>query len=318
MHREDCFLRLPCREELYENQDVPETPYLAAAEQSLTWEEQGSLGNMAYLIEMSSAWSEVLQHLYRTKYRAVGDEAGVYERFYGQKQRQLQWFTHHLPPHMFPCNRQNIERALHNGYIGTFISLHALYHTAAMQLNRHAVYDELEHEGLHRNLRAAQYHARELLNVTHTLSKLYREQRSSGPARIFSTPFLGYAILSAVDILTSIGTLADLQSDLQLVQSSLEVVQELSRYWSSAQKQLEMIANRFTDIVGALEDANTSNNVFITTDAMENTFGRELDLFFSPPVEVRLQALGLGTAAREGQGVLTIESLASGIRGYGH
>lgn len=60
---------------------------------------------------------------------------------------------------------------------------------------------------------------------------------------------------------------------------------------------------------------NVSAEIFVATDAIEDTFGKELDLFYSPPVEARLNALGYGWAMRTGHGVLTIGSLESGIKG---
>ena len=186
-----------------------------------------------------------------------------------------------------------------------------------MKLNRHAEYMELHEEGLRRNIRAAQYHARELLKVTQTLAALHRKRASSELTWIFSAPFHAYSILSAVDILTSLGSLADLKYDLDLVQSSLEVVQELGRYWASAEKQLEMIAVRFRDIMSALESASTTDTDFVTTDPMEDIFGRGLDLLFSPPVEARLRALGLDPRTGEGSHLLAIGSVSPGVGGYG-
>jgi hypothetical protein len=306
LHSDDCFLRLPCREDLYEAQNIPETPYFSTVERSLPRNGSASLGNMAYLIAVSSAWSDVLQNLYRTKHRVIDREDGAYERFYDEKQRQLQAFIDRLPSHLFPSNTQNIQQSLQGGYAGTFICLHALYHTTLMKLNRHAAYGELREGGLSRNLRAAQFYARELLKVTHTLSELHRERHSPELAWIFSTPFQGYSVLSAVDILTSMGSLADMKSDIRLVQSSLEVVQELSRYWASAQKQLQMIVVRLGELMKALDTASVEDTVFVTTQPMEDIFGKKLDLLLSPGVEEKLTALGLGAMMKEGNGVLTI------------
>lgn len=312
LHNEDCFLRLPCREDLYEKQEPPTTPYFASIEQDLDWQEQVSLqnmGNMAYLIAISSAWSDVLQNIYRTKHPIVSKERSMYETFYQQKQRQLRTLTKRLPPHLFPCTTQNIERALQGGYIGTFVSLHTLYHATHMKLNRHALLEELEEEHLSRNLRAAQYHAREVLKVSHRISELHQAQHPSELTWIFSTPFQGQSILYAVDILTSIGSLVELKSDLQLVQGSLEVVQQLSKYWASAQKQLKMIIIRVEETKRALETVSADHAASVTTVPMEDTSGKELDLFFSPSVEARLHALGLGKVTSGGKGLLVIETL---------
>lgn len=317
LSNEDCFLRLPCREDLYESQEIPETPYFAMAGQGLNWQEHATLGNMAHLIAIASAWSDVLQSIYRTKHRAIHAEHDAYEVFYGERQRQLQAFTNRLPTHWFPSNTPKIERALQSGYLGSFICLHALYHTTQMKLNRHALQDDLKEKSLGRNLRVAQFHARELLKITQTMSELQRAQSVSELAGIFSTPFLGYSILSAVDTLTSIGSLVDLKSDLLLVQSSLGLVEELGKYWAGAQEQFEVMAVRFREMTTALQTASVEDIVFCTTEPMDDPFGKELDLLFSPPVEDRLRGLGLGMEARRGKGVLSIKTPGLGIRDYG-
>ncbi|ERF75884.1 hypothetical protein EPUS_01250 [Endocarpon pusillum Z07020] len=311
LQNEDCFIRVPCSEELYENQDIPVTPLFGTIDQNVSWPKPASLGTMSYLIVISSIWGQVLQYLYREKHRTFESDDDKYEKFYSGKQRQLRRFIDRLPPHLFACNTQNIQQALQEGYAETFILLHARYHTVLMKLNRHAPHREMDESSLSRNIRAAQFHARELLKFTLLLSKVYEEQRSSKPARTFSVPFQAYSMLSAVDILTSIGTLADLKSDLQLVQSSYEVVQKLSKYWASAQKQLKVIALRFEEIMKALQCAPREYAFFVTADAMEDLFGKDLDLFFAPTVEERFAALGFPLTISNESGVLRINSLDS-------
>ena len=313
LHKGDCLLRLPCRDDLYEQEEIPAAPYFATFEQGLTRQKEARLGNMAFLIAISSSWNDVLQYLYRTRHRVVETQSGAYEHFYGEKQRQLQAFTESLPPHLFPCERPNIERALERGYIGTLISLYALYHATQMKLNRYALCDEMSEASLGRNLRAARHHARELLKFTHTLSDLHRQRASLEQPRIFSVPFYGHSTLSAVDILTSIGSLADLNSDLQLVQNSLGIAQELSRHRVSAQRQPESTVVRFAAMMKALENGYAKDTVFVTTNPMEEPFDQEMDLLFSPPIEARLTALGLGTRTGNGKEVLTIETVGPGI-----
>jgi hypothetical protein len=71
---------------------------------------------------------------------------------------------------------------------------------------------------------------------------------------IVSTPFTGYGILIAVDILTSAGSLAELPALLELVSGGSEVIEEPVQYWSSAPRQWKMMAERFQH-VGSTVDA---------------------------------------------------------------
>ena len=93
------------------------------------------------------------------------------------------------------------------------------------------------------------------------------------------------------------------------MQSWPEVVQELSKDWASAEKQLKMIAVRFKDIMKALESADAEDTMFSTAHPMDDTLGKELDLLFSPPVEARLIALALSATSGESHD-LTIKSVS--------
>lgn len=317
LHIDDCFLRLPCKEARYENQDIPDIPNLGMIHQkNLKWEEHASLGNMAFLIFIASVWGDVVQYLYRLRYRIASVEDSGYEGYYRDKERQLQAFVDRLPLHLFPCNLQNIQKAMQEGYIGTLISIHEIYHTTVMKINRHGVHAELEEESLKRNLRAAQYHARELLTIYHRLSNQYHESRSWTPASICSTPFQGYAILSAMDILTSVGALTDLRSDLKLVQGSLEIFQESSKCWRDVEEKWGLVAARVREVTLALCSGSAEKSkVFLLKNPIDDAFGKELDVLFSPAVSKRFEASGLATAFAEGKAVLFIEGLKPAISG---
>jgi hypothetical protein len=91
----------------------------------------------------------------------------------------------------------------------------------------------------------------------------------------------------------------------------------LGKYWAGAQEQFEVMAVRFREMTTALQTASVEDIVFCTTEPMDDPFGKELDILFSPPVEDRLRGLGLGMEARRGKGVLSIKTPGLGIRDYG-
>ena len=305
LRNEDCFLRLPCDERLFETQQIPETPHFVAGRDGLDRLGSRSLGNMAYLVVLASTWNDLLLNLYRTGHRVPHDDT-KYEKFYQNRSEQLRIFANKMPPHLSPCDVPNIEQALRGGYIGALMSLHGLYHMGHMKLNRHAASDGISQERLGRNLRAAQYHARELLKITRTLAEVYQQKSVDGPAWVFTTPFVGYSITTAVDILTSIGSLYDLTGDLPFIKSSLEVMAELSKHWSSSRMQLGRLGPRYEALQAALKDVTPEQKVFVTTQAMEDAFGKEVDLLFSPPLHTRLGALGLEHLVGGGAGIVTI------------
>jgi hypothetical protein len=87
-----------------------------------------------------------------------------------------------------------------SGKLGTFMTMHAVYHTTAMKLNRYIQYSTLSKPQLHHHISVAQHHAESLLVIMDTLA-LGRSSAQSSPSCVagmppkFSSPFIGYSII---------------------------------------------------------------------------------------------------------------------------
>ena len=294
---DDCLLRLPCDEALYEGGKIPLTPFFHNStmdpEESLGADRSG-LGLMAYLIEVSSIWGRVLARAYRSEYQSTNEYGHPAEQFYEKKTRELaEWkaglssYSHSSP--------DNIDKAIQGGYIGIFVSLHLLYHCTAMKLNRHVRFKYMSSWQIDRNIRTARHHAREVLNMMPFLAKVERQKRTPEHAFVVSPPFTGYAILTAIDILTSADSLASLPGLLGPMNSGIEVMEELAGFWASAEHQKNLIAERFGNLVGSVEDkgAAAGKVAFFAEKPMETTFGLEHDLIYSAPRLQYLRAIGV-------------------------
>jgi hypothetical protein len=302
-----CLVRLPGREELYDQQSIPDMPLLAMLESNLTQWESANLGEMAHMVAIVSVWAEVTRSLYCTRNGLTGSWHGHYEAFYTAKQVKLQALIAHLPPRLDPSDTQKIKQALREGYIGSLVSLYAIHHMTHMALNRYVFYGELSAKSMCRNMKAAQFHAREILRLVHTTVQLHGALYPSDEVSMatFCTPLLACSISTALDILTSVGSLNDLESDILLVQSNLLVVQELGTVWATAQGRSRMIAVRFEKIMHGLGQATTEAAAFVATDPMDYALDGDVDLFFSPPLETRLRSLGLDPATVK---IMTIDT----------
>lgn len=129
-------------------------------------------------------------------------------------------------------------------YAGTFVSLYAIYHAAAMRLNRHARPSALPRHKVERNISHAIFDAENFLQVMAWLAQANRKRDIGRDDFVFSTPFPGYVFLQAVDVLTAGGRLVDLPGRLQAIHASLKTLHELTRFWSSAKAQLKTIQGR--------------------------------------------------------------------------
>jgi hypothetical protein len=297
IHNRDIFLRLPCPEDIYESDSASESPFFyneILDPTLLLPHNEGLTGSMAYLALVSSAWGDVLHNIYHIRYHRLDNYESDYEAFNANIQSRLNSWMSSLPHHLV-CSESNTDLSIKEGYIGTFISLHTLYHTTLMKLHRHVRHESLSQAAICRNVRAARHHALELLRITSTLAKVDRQKRLPATVDLkfaFSTPFTGYAILSAVEILSAAGLIRRLPEDLSLFKSGLCVVEELADFWFSARGQRNAIQRRLED-VGTMAISQVGKIAYRTMRPMETTFGIENDLLYTMGNKEMFEAMGL-------------------------
>jgi hypothetical protein len=307
----NCLLRLPCEEGAYAREEIPRTPFFHTPimDPKLSLEaDRSGLGMMAHLVEVSTIWGDVLEHGYRSKYQSAEQYREPAEEFYQEQMAKLDTWKAGLASHLHP-SQDNIDKAFQGGYIGVFVSLWLLYHCAAMKLCRHVRFQYMKPEYIDRNITHARHHARQVLDMMPSLAKANREKRMPESAFIFSTPFTGYGILIAVDILTATGLLAELPALLELLSSGSEVMEELAKYWTSASRQWKMIGERFQNLLSTVhaEGATTGKAAFYVKKPMEVIFGLEHDLIYNMPLDQRMGVIGVKSLSYGGEELIEIK-----------
>ncbi|KAL9107472.1 MAG: hypothetical protein Q9227_007669 [Pyrenula ochraceoflavens] len=318
INNEDCLLRLPIDEHLYERQQSAETPFfpneIIDPAQSVA-ADRSNVGAMAYHAQISSLWGDVLANIYRSSHRGSQTYAAVYESFYKRLNVQFEQWMDNLPSHLIN-KPENADAAIRDGYIGTYIALHALYHTSLMKLNRHCRWSLLAPDVIARNIERAVYHAKALLQTVHILSKTDRQARLPDVEFAFSTPFTSFSILTAVDILSAAGRLTDLPYYSDLVDHALELVDELAGFWATARRHRKTILRRVGDLRDAARETSGEKTVFATNQAMETTFSEDEDIIYSVPRETLFKALGIEDELIAEDKVLQVQASYNGGIGY--
>lgn len=318
LQSEDTFLRLPCDEDLYERQATVDTPYFQnniidpvlgrAASPSR------SLGPMAYLVEISSHWGDVLRHIYRSSYQSAQHYHDDYNAFYYITNQKLSSWMKNLPPQLTD-NASDANFTLSKGTISIFIKLHTLYYATIIKLNRNIRYAHLSAPCVARNIRAAIKHAWQLLQMMQTFQVAQHERTSPSPSLspkarhqepqtscsllAGSTPFAGYAIFTAIDILSAGGSLEreSFTSMMKAMKAGLDIVDELSQCWASATAQRKAIRRRIEVLAQrATEDATEGKIAWKCKEAMDTTLGVDQDVFYADSadgIEMLLEPLGL-------------------------
>ncbi len=304
---------------MYENQEPVKTPYFDndLTDQRLCQEIVPSqLGPMAYYAQIASIWGDVLANIYRSPHQSVERYSADYEAFHITINQRLASWKASLPEYL-SYNTFNTNASVSNGSVGTFISLHTVYHATAMKLNRDIRHADLPAASVTQAIREATDHAFQLLEIMQTLSNADRRKHyTSNPSRAFqqqlripfSTPFAGYAILIAIDILSAGGSLeqTELTNRFRIMNGGLKVAEQLGQFWSSARAQRKAIRKRVEQLADSATAGEASGKkVWIVRVPMDKTFGSRQDVFYNDSVQQpagRAQFLkNLGFSARDEQ-----------------
>ena len=261
----DVYLRLPCHDTMYDNSQPSNAPFYnnSVIDPTLAILTPSSpVAPMAWLCLISALWGDVMTFIYRAIHRAPAGYRDAYEAFHAEMQTAFQGWYSRLPPDLHYSDA-NLDRSIQYGYAGTFISMHVLYHFSLMKLNRN-VRHALIPEQLPRNIRAAHYHAHELLRIMCGIAAARRDivQPIEGqPARwSFSTPFSGYATLSAIDVVSGGSPEARLGQTLESIRGGMVCLRELAQYWDSARAQHTAGEKRALQIENVIQRPNKARN----------------------------------------------------------
>ncbi|KAK1144391.1 hypothetical protein N8T08_005544 [Aspergillus melleus] len=247
------YLRLPCREEVYEAQQYTTVPYFQSFLNQLPVsldDELSGLSAMALLIDILSLWGEVSDHVFRLSLIPAEAYSRLFGEFHANVVRRSDEWTARLPDHL-TFTAVNMERSIRAKKADAFISIHLLYHATLMKLNRHARSKNLPDGLVDRYIHATRNHAVEILRISVALMRYAADYESSRSALdpnvskgTLLNPFLGYVILSAVDVLSADGLIVDLPECIRLIGGGLEVMRELSRFWASTVPLVALIDAR--------------------------------------------------------------------------
>lgn len=280
---DDTFLRLPCLENVYEASSSCDTPFFDFELLSRQAAPGPPLGHMAYLTLISAIWGEVLTFTSRAVHRPDAGYERLYETFYAQTYERLDAWHNMLPANL-QYTPQNLDNSIIEGYAGTFISLHALYHTTVIRLNRHVRIRALPIEKVVRNIDNSFRNASNFLSMMHSLAAVNRQRRLPANAAsdfLFSTPFPGYALLLSVDVISSAGTTPTLAALIDTLGTSVSCVEELANFWASARVQQKAISARVNQLVelARQEEQGVRNgsygNFWRLNESLETAFGGE-------------------------------------------
>lgn len=298
IHPEDVFLRLPCDTKSFESQIEVQNPFFDPTTPPIhnsSW----TVGSMGYLINICTIWGEVMAKVYRTTQRAAPSSGSSFTTFYETTTQRLRAWERSLPS-CYQFSTESLRRAADSGKLGTFMTMHTVYHTTAIKLNRYVQHSTMSSSQTAHHVSVSQQHAEVLLSMMDTLAA----RRTALPSPIserslssnkFSSPFVGYAIISAIDVLSAKVSVPTLSSRLSSFGGAQAILGELAVFWQSARTQQALVIQRIRDLaeltradeqggagaIGFHGAIPSGAGVYRMTEPMEKTFGRDYDCVYA-------------------------------------
>ena len=321
LSKEDSFVRLPSCERCETREST--APYLdnGVVDKALCQSGHPSLDIMAYLVQVSTIWGEVLATVYRSPQRASTNYANEYEDFYAKISSRLRSWSASLPSEIV-YSIDNIRLHTRSNDIRTFISIHAIFNISHIMLNRYVRHAYLSSDLIDRNVAATIHHANNLILIMHEFLDVTRIRRTPSPTLsssqlapknhniTFSAPFPGYAILVAVDIVTAAGSFEPASYDrmMRYMTNNIIILDEISTFWKSAEIQRFNVKRRLSDLTNSAIDHRRGNKrVWVMGNPLDKTFGVEQDVMYTGDGGRRIfRVLGVDGSLRDAD-VLWVE-----------
>jgi hypothetical protein len=164
-----------------------------------------------------------------------------------------------------------------------------------MLSHRYVRYPETGKLPLSEYVRGAYKHAQLLLELVQRLSN--HEEKGTPSFRFaMLSPFSGFAIIAALDIITAAGKMADLMSHesqmMSLISSGIEALEGLVDFWHSASRQRDLIKQRLAALLSATHRASGFNGAFYFGQPMQSPFGLDQDIVYGLSRTRYFEALG--------------------------
>jgi len=304
----DVYLKLPCASELYEKDQIPNTPMFDQENvlpPTITSQDHVQLGNLVYLIQITSICSEVQRNVWRCSNslrvgRPYVTDQTVREKLSNRLENWAHTYTAALRAKEGETIDSQIPSSQTRDFSGAratkFAGLDILFHWAHMELNRRVYHKALTTEEIVAHARSASIHAVEVLKLSKQLLE------PGGPETrdyqfVIRGPLPSFAVHTAIDILTAAGKTRDILEPesriMNLLYHGLEFLEVLSSGWEFAKLRHMQCKERVQAVfISAQAAANQGKTYWFCNEPLYSDADKdkELDLIYGSDRQVYLQA----------------------------
>lgn len=244
MHAEDVYIRLPADSESLEKQVEASMPMFDPDESIASKLTDKPTEVTAHLVEMVHIWSMCQAAISRLASRSGPSETDA-TRARSISRRARDWNS--LLPSRLTFGGSNLESAAFSGKVGSFLTMHLLYHHTLIRLNRHHLSAaRLSPEARSALRQECRDHASAILDMASCLDRILRVRPT-----VLSTPppFMSVAIMTAVDVLTASGPVASINELIQSIRVAKTAVDSMAKVWEHSLPARDAIEQRLQKLV---------------------------------------------------------------------
>ena len=322
-HIPDYYLRLPCEDAKYEEGNIPNTPLhglISRSSNSHHDPSQNEVGTMGQLIRALALWVDVIGFVTQMRYKSSDEVDTLAESFHATMMHRFDEFRRQMPSHLryeedtqesYRQGEENARYANRRGQLGGFAGMHIMFFCAVMRVNRHVFSQKAHWQRRTRNINDAYLAAVQTLRLVEKMAEQKSQGQRQDIASSVSTPFVGYAIICAVDVLTSVGSLSDFVGQyseyMGRISASITALEQMKPHWKNTDQQLQLITDRYMSIMNATRSSmGTGKSLFYASMPIEgkHLFGR--DILYSSSRRHILRSLGKGENVQSDDELLEI------------
>ncbi|KFY73600.1 hypothetical protein V499_06325 [Pseudogymnoascus sp. VKM F-103] len=202
------------------------------------------VGITAYMINILAIWGDIRDYNYRASKSPNVAVTEPFSAFYATTIARLEGWRASLLPSA-ENTLENLDAAVKDGSVGSFVSLHSLYLVSYANLHRYGRFDSATTPTLKTSLRITFEHANAILDLAQNMaSRTVRLPTTPAASTKFSSPYFGFIIVNAMDILSAKGRLADITTFHARIEGPSKIVDELASFWHSARLQQDQVKAR--------------------------------------------------------------------------
>ncbi|KOS18897.1 putative transcriptional regulatory protein [Escovopsis weberi] len=243
INAEDIYTRLPADHASFERLVDIRAPMFDPYVSSFGQMAEQSIDIAGFQVELAHIWAETQAFNQRMALRPALADAEA-QKLQSLTERAERW--HAALPARLKFGGANLESAAFSGTIGSFLSIHMLYHHAMIKLNRHrGRLDQISVEARSEHAAKCRHHASSIIEMLDSLDRILRMR----PTLLKTAPsIMAMAVTEAVDVLSASGSMTAMPDLIDILRVAKCALEKMTHVWRASSHSLFMVEQRMQNL----------------------------------------------------------------------